>query len=53
MARARKKPIPLTVVAAHAAPKKRLGQPAAGEAAFADSAVLLNDFGEVALNGGL
>lgn len=54
MARARKEPIPLTVVAGpRGAGKTTLVNRLLGEAAFADSAVLLNDFGEVALNGGL
>ncbi len=52
MARARKKPIPVTVVAGpRGAGKTTLINRLLGEPAFANTAVILNDFGEVALAG--
>jgi G3E family GTPase len=54
MARARKKPIPITVVAGpRGAGKTTLINRLLGEAAFANTAVILNDFGEVALAGSI
>lgn len=54
MARARKKPIPVTVVAGpRGAGKTTLINRLLGEAAFANTAVILNDFGEVALAGSI
>ncbi|MEJ0013906.1 MAG: GTP-binding protein [Bauldia sp.] len=54
MARARKKPIPVTVVAGpRGAGKTTLINRLLGEPGFANTAVIVNDFGEVALAGSI
>ncbi len=54
MARARRKPIPVTVVAGpRGAGKTTLINRLIGEPAFANTTVILNDFGEVALAGSI